>query len=36
MWVGANIAGLFIGIDGYVDSVVSTENDFNVETEQSI
>jgi hypothetical protein len=36
MWIGANIAGLFIGIDGYVDSVVSTENDFNVETEQSI
>lgn len=35
MWVGSNIAGLLVGIDGYVDSVMSTENDFNVETEQS-
>jgi len=35
LWVGANVAGLFIGIDGYVDSVMSTENDLNVSTEQA-
>ena len=35
LWVGANVEGLLIGIDGYVDSVISTENDLNVETEQA-
>jgi hypothetical protein len=35
IWTGANVAGLLLGIDGYVDSVISTENDLNVETEQS-
>jgi hypothetical protein len=35
LWTGANVAGLLLGIDGYVDSVISTENDLNVETEQS-
>jgi hypothetical protein len=35
MWMGANVMGLFIGLDGYVDSVMSTENDLNVQTEQA-
>jgi hypothetical protein len=35
IWTGANVAGLLLGIDGYVDSVISTENNLNVETEQS-
>lgn len=35
MWMGANVMGLFIGIDGYVDSVMSTENDMIVQTEQA-
>jgi hypothetical protein len=35
LWVGANIEGLLMGIDGYVDSVMSTENDLNVSTEQA-
>jgi hypothetical protein len=35
IWTGANVAGLLMGLDGYVDSVISTENDLNVETEQS-
>jgi hypothetical protein len=36
MWVGANIAGLSLQLDGYVDSVVSTENNLDVETEQAV
>lgn len=35
MWMGANVMGLFIGIDGYVDSVMTTENDLIVQTEQA-
>jgi hypothetical protein len=35
LWIGANVEGLLMGIDGYVDSVMSTENDLNVSTEQS-
>jgi hypothetical protein len=35
IWTGANVAGLLLGIDGYVDAVISTENALNVETEQS-
>lgn len=35
MWMGANVMGLFIGIDGYVDSIMSTENDLIVQTEQA-
>jgi hypothetical protein len=35
MWVGANVEGLLLELDGYVDSVLSTENDLNVSTEQS-
>ncbi len=35
IWIGANVAGLLIGIDGYVDSVMSTENDLDIETEQA-
>ena len=35
MWIGANVMGLFIGIDGYIDSVMSTENDLIVQTEQA-
>ena len=35
LWIGANVPGLLMGIDGYVDSVMSTENDLNVSTEQA-
>jgi hypothetical protein len=35
MWMGANVMGLFIGIDGYVDSIMTTENDLIVQTEQA-
>jgi hypothetical protein len=35
LWIGANVPGLLLGIDGYVDSVISTENDLNVSTEQA-
>lgn len=35
IWTGANVAGLLMGIDGYVDSVLSTENTLDIETEQS-
>lgn len=35
IWIGANAPGLLMGLDGYVDSVISTENNLNVETEQS-
>lgn len=34
MWIGANVPGLLIGIDGYIDAVMSTENDLNLSTEQ--
>jgi hypothetical protein len=35
LWIGANVPGLLMGIDGYIDSVMSTENDLNVSTEQA-
>lgn len=35
LWIGANVSGLLMGLDGYVDSVMSTENDLNIETEQA-
>jgi hypothetical protein len=35
LWIGANVPGLLMGLDGYVDSVMSTENDLNVSTEQA-
>lgn len=35
IWTGANVPGLLFGIDGYVDSVMSTENALDLETEQS-
>jgi hypothetical protein len=35
MWIGANVMGLFMQLDGYVDSVMTTENDLIVETEQA-
>ena len=34
MWQGANVPGLFIGIDGYSNTIMSTENNLNMETEQ--
>lgn len=33
MWIGVAVPGLDIALDGYVDSVVSTQNDYNVTTE---
>lgn len=35
LWMGANVMGLFLGLDGYVDSVMTTENDLIVQTEQA-
>ncbi len=35
IWTGANVEGLLLGIDGYANSVMSTENDLTIETEQS-
>jgi hypothetical protein len=35
IWTGANVEGLLIGLDGYTNAVVSTENDLTIETEQS-
>lgn len=35
IWTGANVAGLLLGLDGYANAVVSTENDLTIETEQS-
>ena len=35
MWMGANVIGLFMQLDGYVDGMVmSTESDLIVQTEQ--
>ena len=34
MWAGAPIAGLNIGLDGYVSSVMGTENNIPISTEQ--
>lgn len=34
VWAGANVPGLFLQLDGYVDAVVTTENDLIVQTEQ--
>ena len=35
IWTGANVAGLFLQLDGYVDAVLTTENDLIVQTEQA-
>lgn len=35
LWMGANVIGLFLGLDGYANSVMSTENDIIVQTEQA-
>jgi len=35
IWSGANVAGLFLQLDGYVDAVLTTENDLIVQTEQA-
>lgn len=35
LWMGANVVGLFLELDGYVDSVMTTENDLIVQTEQA-
>lgn len=35
LWMGANVVGLFLQLDGYVDSVMTTENDLIVQTEQA-
>jgi hypothetical protein len=35
IWTGANVEGLLLGLDGYTNAVVSTENDLTIETEQS-
>ena len=35
LWMGANVMGLFLELDGYVDSVMTTENDLIVQTEQA-
>lgn len=35
LWMGGNVMGLFLGLDGYVDSVMTTENDLIVQTEQA-
>lgn len=35
MWAGPNVAGMYLGADGYVDGVVSTETDVPLTTEQT-
>jgi hypothetical protein len=35
LWMGANVAGLFFQLDGYVDAIMTTENDLIVQTEQA-
>lgn len=35
MWTGGNVQGLFLGIDGYVDSNMATETNVGITTEQS-
>lgn len=35
LWMGANVMGLFLQLDGYVDAVMTTENDLIVQTEQA-
>lgn len=34
MWTGANVMGLLLGVDGYSNTVLSTENNLNISTEQ--
>jgi hypothetical protein len=34
LWMGANVMGLFVGLDGYVDSIMTTQNNLAIETEQ--
>ena len=35
MWAGPNVAGMFLGADGYVDTGLSSETDIPLTTEQS-
>ena len=35
LWTGPNVTGLFLSLDGYANSVMTTENDFLITTEQS-
>lgn len=35
LWIGANVAGLFIGLDGYANSVMSTESTEIITSEQT-
>lgn len=35
MWMGANVMGLFMQLDGYVDAIMTTENDLIMQTEQA-
>jgi len=35
MWAGPNVAGMFLGADGYVDTGLSSETDILLTTEQS-
>lgn len=34
IWIGADVPGLLMGVDGYANTVLSTENDINISTEQ--
>lgn len=35
LWTGGNIEGLLLGLDGYVDSTMATENNVGITTEQA-
>ena len=35
MWEGPNVSGMYLGADGYVDGVLSTETDVPMTTEQA-
>lgn len=35
MWVGANVMGMLLSLDGYVDAIMTTEDNLIVETEQA-
>ena len=35
LWMGANVMGLFLSLDGYTNSIMSTENGLIVQTEQA-
>lgn len=35
LWSGPNVAGLFLSLDGYTNTFMTTENDFLMTTEQN-